>query len=42
MGAACHDNPVKAGVVENAEEYLFSSAKNSPGLLNLIEVDLIK
>jgi hypothetical protein len=34
-----HDNPVRAGWVENAEEYLYSSARNYSGLKGLIEVD---
>jgi len=40
-----HDNPVRAGWVENAEEYLYSSARNPStagrysGFKGLIEVD---
>lgn len=34
-----HENPVRAGWVENAEEYLYSSARNYSGLKGLIEVD---
>lgn len=34
-----HENPVRAGLVENAEDYLYSSARNYSGLKGLIEVD---
>lgn len=40
-----HENPVRAGWVENAEVYLYSCARNPatadryPGLKGLIEVD---
>lgn len=34
-----HENPVRAGWVESAEEYLYSSARNYSGLKGLIEVD---
>lgn len=34
-----HDNPVRAGWVENSEEYLYSSSRNYSGLKGLIEVD---
>jgi REP element-mobilizing transposase RayT len=34
-----HENPVRAGIVEKPEEYLFSSARNYSGLKGLIEVD---
>ncbi len=37
-----HDNPVKAGIVECAEDYLYSSARNYVGMKGLIEVDLIE
>ncbi|PKP01533.1 MAG: transposase [Bacteroidetes bacterium HGW-Bacteroidetes-6] len=33
-----HKNPVKAGFVARAEDYLYSSARNYAGLENLIEV----
>lgn len=36
-----HENPVKAEIVENAEEYVYSSAKNYAGEKGLIEVVLI-
>jgi hypothetical protein len=34
-----HENPVRAGLVEKAEDYLYSSARNYSGLKGLIEVD---
>ncbi|MBT1700690.1 transposase [Fulvivirgaceae bacterium PWU4] len=34
-----HNNPVEAGIVENAEDYLYSSARNYAGLNGLIEVE---
>ena len=34
-----HENPGRAGWVENAEECLYSSARNYSGLKGLIEVD---
>ena len=34
-----HDNPVKAGLVEKPEDYLYSSARNYSGLKVVIEVD---
>ncbi len=36
-----HLNPVRAGLVEKPEEYLYSSARNYAGLPGLIEVDLM-
>lgn len=36
-----HDNPVKAGIVKNPEEYLFSSARDYAGLKGLIKIELI-
>ena len=36
-----HDNPVKAGIVEKPEDYLYSSARNYADLENLFEIDLI-
>jgi REP element-mobilizing transposase RayT len=33
-----HENPVRAGIVENAEDYLYSSARNYAGLQGEIEV----
>jgi REP element-mobilizing transposase RayT len=34
-----HENPVRAGIVEQPEDYLYSSARNYSGLKGLIEVD---
>ena len=34
-----HENPVRAGIVERAEDYLYSSARNYAGLEGLIEVE---
>ncbi|MEO1253296.1 MAG: transposase [Bacteroidota bacterium] len=36
-----HENPVRAGWVENAEDYLYSSARNYAGLNNLLEIEMI-
>lgn len=36
-----HDNPVRAGLVEKAEDWLYSSQRNYLGLQALIEIDLI-
>ena len=36
-----HLNPVRAGWVENAEDWLYSSARNYMYLSNLMEVDLL-
>jgi len=36
-----HMNPVRAGWVENPEDYIYSSARNYAGLWNLMEIDLI-
>ena len=36
-----HENPVRAGWVEEAEHYLYSSARNYWGLDALLEIDLI-
>lgn len=33
-----HDNPVKNGIVEKPEDYLYSSARNYAGLESLIDV----
>ncbi len=35
-----HENPVKAGWVENPSDWLYSSARNYQGLKGLIEIDL--
>ena len=36
-----HENPVEAGWVINAEDYLYSSARNYAGLESIIEIDKI-
>ncbi len=36
-----HENPVRAGWVEKAEDYLYSSSRNYAGLPPLIDIDLI-
>ena len=36
-----HENPVKRMIVEKAEDYLFSSARNYAELSALIEIDMI-
>ena len=35
-----HDNPVRAGVVEGAEDYLMSSAKDYAGRLGLVPIEI--
>ena len=34
-----HQNPVRAGIVENEADYLYSSARNYHELSNLIAID---
>lgn len=34
-----HENPVRAGIVEKSEDYLYSSARNYSGMIGLIDVD---
>ncbi|MDQ2753420.1 MAG: transposase [Bacteroidota bacterium] len=36
-----HNNPVRAGIVEKPEEYLYSSARNYAGLRNVAEIDFL-
>jgi len=36
-----HNNPVKAGIVEKAEDYLYSSARNYIGMKGLIEISYL-
>jgi len=36
-----HENPVRAGIVAKAEDYLYSSARNYAEMESLIEIDLI-
>ena len=35
-----HDNPVRAGIVERAEDYLMSSARNYTGTSGLIPIEI--
>ena len=36
-----HNNPVKAGIVDKAEDYLYSSARDYVGIKGLVEIELI-
>lgn len=36
-----HNNPVEAGIVENAEDYLYSSAKDYCGEQGLLNIELL-
>ena len=36
-----HDNPVKAGIVENAEDYLYSSARNYASLDAVLDIETL-
>jgi len=36
-----HDNPVKAGIVERPEDYLYSSARDYYGIKGLIQIELL-
>ncbi len=36
-----HDNPVVDGIVEKAEDYLYSSARNYSDMDNLLEIDFL-
>ena len=36
-----HENPVRTGIVDKAEDYLYSSARNYAGLSYVIEIDMI-
>ena len=36
-----HQNPVRAGIVEHAEDYLYSSARNYSGLSSMLEIDFL-
>jgi REP element-mobilizing transposase RayT len=36
-----HNNPVRAGIVEKPEEYIYSSAKNYAGEKGILEVEII-
>ena len=37
-----HDNPVRAGLVERAEDWVYSSAKNYLGQAGVLEIDVIE
>lgn len=37
-----HDNPVKAGLVERAEDWVYSSAKNYLGEAGVLEIDVLE
>ncbi|MBN2616595.1 MAG: transposase [Bacteroidales bacterium] len=37
-----HNNPVEAGIVENAEDYLYSSAKDYAGMQGLLQLELLE
>ena len=36
-----HNNPVKAGIVENAEDYLYSSARNYASMNAIINIETL-
>jgi REP element-mobilizing transposase RayT len=36
-----HQNPVRAGIVVNPEDYLYSSARNYAGLESVLEIELL-
>lgn len=36
-----HNNPVEAGLVENEEDYLYSSARNYAGLNSFLDIDVL-
>ncbi|TKK71659.1 transposase [Ilyomonas limi] len=36
-----HNNPVRTGIVEKPEDYLYSSARNYAGLKSVLEIDLL-
>jgi len=39
--AYIHDNPVRAGIVESAENYLMSSARDYAGYKGIVELEMI-
>lgn len=39
--AYVHDNPVKEGIVEKPEDYLYSSARNYAGMKGLLEIEFM-
>jgi putative transposase len=36
-----NENPIRAGIVNKAEEYIYNSAANYAGMRSIIEVDLL-
>jgi len=36
-----HNNPLEAGVVENAEDYLYSSARDNSGMKGLVNIEIL-
>ena len=36
-----HDNPVRAGIVERAEDYLHSSARDYAGIKGLVNITVV-
>ncbi len=36
-----HDNPVKAGIVEKAEDYLYSSARNYASMDAVLNIEIL-
>jgi hypothetical protein len=36
-----HNNPVEAGIVENAEDYLYSSARNYTEMESVLDIELL-
>jgi hypothetical protein len=36
-----HENPVRAGIVDRVEDYLYSSAKSYAGLQGVLDVILV-
>jgi len=36
-----HNNPVRAGIVEKPEDYIYSSARNYAGMQSLLDVVII-
>ena len=40
--AYIHDNPVRAGFVDHAEHWLYSSQRNYSGLSTVIDIDMIE
>ena len=36
-----HNNPVKAGIVNNAEDFIYSSARDYAGINGLLDIEFI-